>query len=143
MSRTFSLFFLRFSPGFAILLTNEVMILKTKYWLLLLGALLMLCLGLSLLTLAGAPAARAEIVSGGKVVRIVELSVDQEFTVVSETGYNVITVKDGKIAVTEANCPDHYCMARGFCDSGAQIVCLPNKLVIGFLGEAEIDGIVG
>ena len=116
---------------------------KTKYWLLLLGALLMLCLGLSLLTLAGAPAARAEIVSGGKVVRIVELSVDQEFTVVSETGYNVITVKDGKIAVTEANCPDHYCMRRGFCNSGSQIVCLPNRLVIRFVAESKLDGVSG
>ena len=45
-----------------------------------------------------------------------------------------IAVKDGKIAVTEASCPDHYCMQRGYCHSGAQIVCLPNRLVISFLG---------
>ena len=143
MSRTFSLFFLRFSPEFAILLTNEVMILKTKYWIALLAVFLILCIGLSLLTMGGKAASRAQIVSDGKVIRTVDLMLDQEFTVETEGGYNVVTVRDGKIAVTEASCPDHYCMARGYCNSGAQIVCLPNKLVIEFLGEAEIDGVVG
>ena len=143
MSRTFSLFFLRFSPEFAILLTNEVMILKTKFWIAILALMVLLCLGLTLLTMGGEEASRAKITSDGKLLRIVDLAIDQEFTVEAESGYNVVTVRDGKIAVTEASCPDHYCMARGFCNNGAQIVCLPNRLVIEFLGEAEIDGIVG
>ena len=116
---------------------------KTKYWIAILAAVLALCIALSLLTLGGEDAARAQISSHGKVIRTVDLGIDQEFTVEAQDGYNVVTVKDGKIAVTEASCPDHYCMARGFCNKGAQIVCLPNKLVIEFLGEAEIDGIVG
>jgi hypothetical protein len=61
----------------------------------------------------------------------------------SEQGSNTISVKDGKIAVTQADCPDHYCMDRGFCDGGAQIVCLPNRLVIKFVAPQEIDGVVG
>ena len=116
---------------------------KTKYWIITLALLLAACVGLSLLTLGGEAASRARITSNGKVIRTVDLSFDQEFTVETENGYNVITVKDGKIAVTEASCPDHHCMARDFCNSGAQIVCLPNRLVIEFLGEAEIDGVVG
>ena len=143
MSRTFSLFFLRFSPEFAILLTNEVMILKTKFWIAILAAALLVCLVLSLYLTGGEEASRAKITSDGKLIRIVDLSVDQEFTVQTEGGYNVVTVQGGKIAVTEASCPDHYCMARGFCNKGTQIVCLPNRLVIEFLGKAEIDGIVG
>ena len=117
--------------------------LKTKYWILALALLLAGCIGLSLLTWGGEEASRASISSGGRVVRTVDLAVDQTFTVQTETGYNVVTVAGGKIAVTEASCPDHYCMARGFCNSGAQIVCLPNGLVIEFLTETEIDGIVG
>ena len=62
---------------------------------------------------------------------------------VSENGSNTVTVKDGKIAVTAADCPDHYCMERGFCDSGTQIVCLPNRVIIKFQGEQEIDGAAG
>ncbi|MBQ5653356.1 MAG: hypothetical protein IIV28_00995, partial [Alistipes sp.] len=30
----------------------------------------------------------------------------------------MITVQDGKIGVSEATCPDHYCMKRGYCNSG-------------------------
>ena len=143
MSRTFSLFFLRFSPEFAILLITEVIILKTKYWIAILALALILCGGLSLLTLGGEEASRAQISSNGKVVRTVDLHIDQEFTIETVDGYNVVTVKGGKIAVTEASCPDHYCMARGFCSGGTQIVCLPNRLVIEFLEEQEIDGAVG
>ena len=116
---------------------------KTKYWIVILSAAFALCIGLSMPAFRGETASRAEIVSNGHVVRTVDLEIDQSFTVETDGGYNVVTVKDGKIAVTEASCPDHYCMARGFCNSGAQIVCLPNKLVIEFLGEAEIDGIAG
>ena len=116
---------------------------KTKYWIVALALLLAVCLGFSLLTLGGEAASRARITSKGKVVRTVDLSFDQEFTVETEDGFNVVTVKDGKIAVTEASCPDHHCMARGFCNSGAQIVCLPNRLVIKFVAQQEIDGVVG
>ena len=68
---------------------------------------------------------------------------DQEFTVTVENGTNTITVKDGKIAVTEADCPDQYCVRQGFCNGGKQSVCLPHKMVISFMGESEIDGAVG
>ena len=118
---------------------------KTKYWITLFAALLALCLGLgSLLLLPGEEATHAKITREGKLLKTVDLRMDQTFTVESENGgYNVITVRDGKIGVTEATCPDHYCMHRGMCSSGAQIVCLPNKLVITFVGEPEIDGVAG
>lgn len=117
---------------------------KTKTWVLLLGSLLALCLGLSLwLLIPGADAARAEIWSDGELLDTVDLGTDQTKTVTSQYGTNVITVKDGKIAVTQADCPDGYCMDRGFCSSGVQIVCLPNRLVIRFIGEQKIDGVAG
>jgi hypothetical protein len=117
---------------------------KTKYWVILLGVLLAVSLGLGLWLLApGEDAAAAEIWSDGELLYTLDLRVDQTKTVVSENGANVITVKDGKIAVTEADCPDQYCVRQGFCNSGKQIVCLPHKLVISFLGESEIDGAVG
>ena len=79
-----------------------------------------------------------------QVIKTVDLRIDQEFTVENGNhGYNAITVRDGKIGVSEATCPDHYCMKRGYCNSGTEIVCLPNRLVIRFLGEQEIDAIVG
>ncbi len=118
---------------------------KTRYWILLLGLILLLCLGLSIpLLLPGEDAQFAEIISDGQVVCIVDLHTDTEFAVLSpKGGENTITVKDGKIGVTAATCPDHYCMDRGMCSRGVQIVCLPNKLIIRFMGESSVDTLVG
>ncbi len=118
---------------------------KTKNWILLLALLMIVCVGFSIpLLLPGEAASSAQIRSQGQLIKTVDLRIDQEFTVdTPDGGHNVITVKDGKIAVTQANCPDHYCMDRGFCSSGVQIVCLPNQLVIQFVGEQSIDGVVG
>jgi len=118
---------------------------KSKTWLGILGAILLVCLGLSLwLFRPGESAGRARIESYGKTVKTVDLRVDQEFTVTGENGgINVITVRDGKIAVTQASCPDHYCMNRGFCGGGTDIVCLPNRLVIHFLQAQTVDAQAG
>lgn len=118
---------------------------KTKTWILIFSVILLICGALSIFLLMPQDAAtHAEITSQGDVLKTVDLRIDQEFEVITESGgHNVVTVKDGKIAVTEANCPDHYCMQRGYCNSGTQIVCLPNRLVIRFLGEQTIDAVVG
>ena len=117
---------------------------KTRYWVLLLAVALAVSVGLSLwLLLPGEDAEAAEIWSNGKLLYTLDLQTDQVKTVESANGTNVITVKDGKIAVTEADCPDGYCMDRGYCSSGAQIVCLPNRLVIKFIGKLTLDGVSG
>jgi len=110
-----------------------------------LGAVLAVCLGLSFfLLMPGEAATHAEILSDGKLMYTVDLRIDRQIYISNGSGgKNMIHIKDGKIGVTEANCPDHYCMHRGFCNSGAQIVCLPNKLVIRFTGESEIDMVAG
>ena len=117
----------------------------SKYWAVLLFCLVAVCISLSLIFMSGSsPSAQAEITCDGTLVATVELSKDQEFTVVSpDGGSNTITVKDGAIAVTAADCPDHYCMDRGFCTGGSPIVCLPNRVVISFPGESEVDFIAG
>ena len=117
---------------------------KNRTWLTLLGVLLAVCLVASAWLLwPRENAAYAEIRSRGKVIHTLDLSIDRELTVTTEKGSNVITVKDGRIAVTQADCPDGYCMDRGFCAGGLQIVCLPNELEIRFVGEPEVDGEVG
>ncbi len=117
---------------------------KTGYWVAIFCALLVICGALSLFLLGEAdPAQQVEIWSDGKLLRTLSLAMDQELTVESANGTNVVTVRDGAVAVTEADCPDGYCMQRGFCHGGTEIVCLPNRLVLRFVGEQEIDGIVG
>ena len=113
---------------------------KTKYWLMIFAAVAAACIALSLPLLRTEQARFAKITSKGVEVKTIDLLVDQEFTV---DGKNTVTVKDGAIAVTWADCPDHYCMKRGFCTGGTDIVCLPNRLVISFVGEQEVDAAVG
>ena len=117
---------------------------KTKGWMILIAVVLLAAVCLSLWFLRPrADAAFVEVWPDGKLLYELDLATDRQFTVEGENGTNVITVRNGKIAVTEADCPDHYCMDRGFCAGGVQIVCLPNRLVIRFVTEQELDGIVG
>lgn len=118
---------------------------KTRTWILIFAVILAVCAAASFALLTpGEASTQAEITRQGSVIKTVDLRIDQSFTIESENGgYNVISVRDGKIGVTEASCPDHYCMKRGFCNSGTEIVCLPNKISIRFVGQQEIDAIVG
>ena len=116
---------------------------KNKYWAAALTALVIVCLVLTVfLPRSGAPATHAEVRSGDSSLTV-DLSEDQEFTVECGSGYNIITVRNGKIDVTEADCPDQYCVRQGFCNSGVEIVCLPHGLVISFVNDSGIDGAIG
>lgn len=56
------------------------------------------------------------------------LSKDQ---VISIGDTNVCEIKNGKVKMIEADCPDHLCLKQKAVDStGGTIVCLPNKVVI-------------
>ncbi len=115
---------------------------KTKFWIILTAAILAVCLALTLwLYRSGEAASTVTVISEGKILYTLPLSVDQTVEVRSSTGINTVTVQDGKVAVTQADCPDEHCMARGFCDRGAHIVCLPNRLVLQFSANPAIDGI--
>ena len=117
---------------------------KTGTWAALLALILVVCIGLSFWLLQpGENADRIEIWSEGELKYTLSLKVDQTITIETATGSNTVTVRDGAVAVTEADCPDHYCMLRGYCAGGSDIVCLPNRLVIRFLEQQEIDGVVG
>ena len=116
---------------------------KTKYWILLLAILLAGSLLLNHLLQNSTPAGAVRVLSEGELLYTLSLNEDQTITVKTDRGTNVITIQDSKVAVTEADCPDGYCMDRGFCNSGAQIVCLPNRLVLQFTSESPLDGVSG
>ena len=116
---------------------------KNRYWIMLLGAVAAWCLVLAIVPALNQKTGVAKVKSGNTAITV-DLQEDQEFTLdAAGGGYNTVTIKDGKIAVTAADCPDGYCKDRGFCAGGLQIVCLPNKLEIRFVGETEVDGVVG
>ena len=74
---------------------------KTKYWLMIFGAVAAVCIALSLPLLRTEQARFAKIISKGETVKTVDLMIDQEFTV---DGKNTITVKDGVAIVNRRKC---------------------------------------
>lgn len=53
------------------------------------------------------------------------------FTIQTADGYNTVVVKDQKIGIIEADCPDKICISEGFISKpGATAVCLPHKVLI-------------
>ena len=116
---------------------------KTKYWILLLGLLLAVSLVAAAWIGNHREARAVQVYSQGQLLYTLPLSVDTAVTVETDRGTNTITVRGGKVAVTAASCPDGYCMKRGFCSGGAQIVCLPNRLVLKFTTEAPVDAVAG
>lgn len=117
---------------------------KTKIFIAALAVLVIVCAGLSVWLLRPAgTAAAVRVISNGEVKQILPLNENTRLEIVTTLGTNVVEVKDGKVAVTHADCPDHYCMDRGWCSGGAQIVCLPNRLVLEFVGTGGLDGVSG
>jgi hypothetical protein len=77
----------------------------------------------------------------GQVIRSLDLDEDTNVLIGDrETDYNVISVKDGKVSVTDANCADKICVQTGQMQlSGDIIACLPHGLII-YITEEEDSG---
>ena len=92
----------------------------------------------------------AEIHQNGTLIMLIPLDETREpysFTVEGANGaYNVIEVKDGRIGITSASCPDQICVKQGYHGNGLlAITCLPNHLVIRIKdapsGESDLDAV--
>ncbi len=83
----------------------------------------------------------AEIYRDGELVRSVPLTEECQFVVECEAGFNQITVQDGEIFVSDADCPDKVCVHTGAISGGAvPIVCLPHRLEIRVVnGNGSVD----
>ena len=88
----------------------------------------------------------AQIYQDSVLIETLPLNEDAVFTV-KGTYTNVVTVRDGKVFVSESDCPGKDCVHSGkISSSGAAIVCLPNRVEIriagGYEGTDDIDGVV-
>ena len=78
------------------------------------------------------------IIEQAQVSRTVYLSEDGETQLDGAT----VRVKNGKIAITQSDCPDKVCVKTGeISKKGETIVCVPNEIVITIEGEQEVDTI--
>lgn len=78
----------------------------------------------------------------GQIVERLPLDSDTSVTMNTEDGhFNTVTVENGRVRVSEADCPDRICVRQGWIQyAGESIVCLPHKLVVTVHGgEASTD----
>jgi hypothetical protein len=106
---------------------------------------LMICSAASLIPLLSSTE-KAEVaivkVRSQEIMRI-DLSKDGTYSVEGTLGTVSIEVKDGAIAVTQENSPNHYCSKQGYVDNvNTPIVCLPNETVITIEGKSSDEDTV-
>lgn len=99
------------------------------------------CVGLVATRLMGAntnaDTATVVIRDGEQNVYELPLSQDTTKTVTTDLGTNLIEIKDGRVRVEEADCPNQDCVHQGWVDAaGEQIVCLPHKLTVDIVDES-------
>lgn len=77
----------------------------------------------------------------GEIIYTLDLSkeTDRKFDIEYGGSKNTVEIKDGKIRVCDADCPDKVCVHTGWLTSDIPIVCLPNKLVIEFAEDGSTD----
>jgi len=64
-----------------------------------------------------------------------------EKTYETEYGRNVLSIQDGVVSVTDADCRDFICVeTKDAVHSGDSIVCIPNRFTVEIVGsKSEVD----
>ena len=97
------------------------------------------------------PAARkgrtVRITADGKTYGCYSLDEDRTVKVTTSDGFNEIEIKDGKVSVKDADCPQGICVRHSpVYRAGESIICLPHNVIItieGETGEEEADAVSG
>ena len=116
---------------------------KTKTWIFLFVLLALVCLALSIVFLSAPANDCAKVYTEGKLILEIDLNKNGEYRVGNGENWNILVVNDGKISVRAASCPTQDCVKFGERNSGAPIVCLPNRMVIEFADTEELDALAG
>ena len=83
-----------------------------------------------------------EIYKAGERIYVFPLTEDRTFSVDGEYR-NVISIEDGKVAITESDCPGTDCVHTGWISAaGRSIVCLPNRVEVRITSFDEVDFVV-
>ena len=72
----------------------------------------------------------------GEVVETYDLREDR--VVKLNDGSNTMEIKQGKVKMTEADCPDKLCVhQRAISKNNESIICLPNQIVLQIVSQDE------
>lgn len=116
---------------------------KQKHWILTFAAIIAVCLLVWLLPRGGGQTAL--VYQDGTLFYTLDLRQNRTLTVTGPAGKTIITVADGEVFVSHADCPDQVCVKHGpLKKTGGPIVCLPNRLTIEWAeNKSQIDALSG
>lgn len=98
----------------------------------------------SVLVLTSPEKNTVRILSDGTVLCTLDLNAEEDRTFDIPCGEhrNTVEIKDHRIRVLDADCPDKTCVRMGWLTSSAMpIVCLPHHLVIEFTDSDGVDAV--
>lgn len=99
------------------------------------------CLIVASYVFAGTTMAQGSVVLiqvDGKTVHKTSLTETHSTVVKGAHGSLTVETREGKVAVTQADCPNHICVKTGWRSrAGEVIVCVPNKTVVRITGEQK------
>lgn len=83
----------------------------------------------------------AQITMDGKLYKRIPLSDhrgQENMKIKTNSGYNILVVKDNSIAIIDGDCKDKICIKSGYIKNpGESLICLPHKLMIEIKGNQE------
>ena len=81
----------------------------------------------------------------GKTVATYSISEEIDTVIRGVGGWNRLVISQGKVSVSDADCPDKLCVNQGqISESPDSIVCLPHKLIVRVESEdRELDAVSG
>ena len=112
---------------------------KQKHWILTFAAIIAVCLLVWLLPRGGGQTAL--VYQDGTLFYTLDLRQNRTLTVTGPAGKTIITVADGEVFVSHADCPDQVCVQHGPLQKNGG---LPNRLTIEWAENAsQIDALSG
>ena len=109
-----------------------------RYDLILIGALLVISLGVLLITtLTRREGGYVEVEQSGQIVATYSLSIDGEYSL--NGGTNILVIEDGVAYISKSDCPTKDCVGTKISRVGESIVCAYNEISIMVKGETDSD----
>jgi len=118
---------------------------KIKTFIIIIAAIFLIGVIGSVVVLTSPKKSTARIVSDGQIIETIDLDTaeDRVFDVDYQGQVNTVEIRDHRIRILDADCPDKTCVGMGWLkNSSAPIVCLPHRLVIEFTDSTDgIDAV--
>ena len=111
---------------------------RLRYDLILIGALLVISIGVLLITtLTRREGGYVEVEQSGRVIATYSLSIDGEYSL--NGGTNILVIKNGEAYISKSDCPSKDCVGTKISRVGESIVCAHNEISIRVKGETNND----